>query len=240
MKEVKTKSKIKEVEVSDEFKLESPEDIKPAKKRKKIAKKSTTFEISSIINKIKFIWVKIKLCMTYIIIAVLAVWMIQQNWQLKSQNTELKQTLLAKINTLQNQTAQEFVNARKIYVCNMEKIYQELKVEERNANFEIELAKLNNDVKAAQKKIDSLKNAKVKADYSDVYLNSLVAKRDKMADDYKNALQQTLTYVNQALSEVATEQGVNTIFRSKATAVNTKYTIDVTPQVLEKIKNFQQ
>ena len=68
----------------------------------------------------------------------------------------------------------------------------------------------------------------------------MVAKRDKVSQDYQDALQQTLANVNQALSEVAKENSVNTIFRSKATSVMTKYTIDVTPQVLEKIKNMQQ
>ena len=60
-----------------------------------------------------------------------------------------------------------------------------------------------------------------------------------MAEDYQNSLQQTLANVNQALSEVAAESGVNVIFRSKATAVSTKYTVDVTQKVLEKIKNME-
>lgn len=240
----KNKTENKTYEVDDEFKLEPPEDIKPAKKvaKKKINnnKKSVQAKMKSLEKNCVQMWPKIKPFMAYFLIFLLAVWLIVQNRNLTAKNYELQQSLSDQIKKLQNQTAQEFVNSRKIYVCDMEKIYQELKIEERNKNFEIEISKLNDEVKSAHKKIESLKEAKVKADYTDVYLNSLVAKRDKTAEDYQNALQQTLANVNKALSEVATELGVNTIFRSKATAVITKYTVDVTSQVLEKINKIQQ
>lgn len=238
MKTVRTKSKNKEIKVKNESQSIS-EDVKPEKKNsseiKKISTrlKKTEQSLSSIFHKIHF-------SMVYIVLAALAIWFGVQNHRLVKQNEQMKVDLTQKINILKNQVAKQVVNERKIYVCNLEQIYQELKVEERNRNFEIELEKLNNEVKSAQKKIDSLKNAKVKANYSDVYLNSLVAKRDKVAEDYQKSLQKTLADVNQSLNEVATEQGINTIFRNKAVAVNTKYTVDVTPFVLEKIKKLQQ
>ena len=237
MKAVKTTSKGKEVKVKNEAKTVS-DNVKQEKKNVSEAKKisaklqKTEKNLCSVCHKIHFSAV-------YVVLVALAIWFSVQNHRLAVQNEQIKNDLSQKINVLKNQVAKQVVNERRVYICNMEEIYAALQVEERNRNFEIELDKLNNEVKSAQKKIDSLKNAKVKANYSDVYLNSLVAKRDKVAEDYQNSLQQTLANVNQALSEVAAESGVNVIFRSKATAVSTKYTVDVTQKVLEKIKNME-
>lgn len=237
MKAVKTTSKGKEVKVKNEAKTVS-DNVKQEKKNVSESKKISA-KLQKTEKNLCSVWHKIHFSAVYVVLAALAIWFSVQNHRLAVQNEQIKNNLSQKINVLKNQVAKQVVNERRVYICNMEEIYAALQVEERNRNFEIELDKLNNEVKSAQKKIDSLKNAKVKANYSDVYLNSLVAKRDKVAEDYQNSLQQTLANVNQALSEVAAESGVNVIFRSKATAVSTKYTVDVTQKVLEKIKNME-
>lgn len=241
MKDVKTKSKTKEVKVKNEDKTKNKIKSEESKTIKSLKKKMSIIsdvQAAKIELKKSRMWVWMLVEIT--LFALLTVGIVIQNSNLIKKNEQLEELLTTKIGNLKTQVAKEFINSRKIYVCDVEKIYQELNVEERNKNFELELEKLNNEVKSAQRKINSLKKSNVKAEYSDVYLNSLLAKRDKIADDYQNALQQTLAYVNQALSEVAVEQGVNTIFRNKAMAVNTKYTIDVTPLILEKIKKLQE
>ena len=71
-------------------------------------------------------------------------------------------------------------------------------------------------------------------------LKPLQMKRDELLDSYSQSMQKSLGQINEALAELATENNVPTIFINKSVAVNTNYVIDVTPQVVEKIKAKQQ
>ena len=237
MKAVKTqkKNEKKTQQKPEEFKLEPTPSETPAKKKKKVETKKVIEDTEKRLTKAYGV---LKFLPVYFFLAVLAALTVVQADKISRQNAEIF-ALDERIKELQGQTAVEIVNNRRIFVCNMEEIYKQLNVNERNADFELKIAKLDDDVTAAHKKIKNLKNAKVKADFTDVYLNSLVAKRDKMVEEYQNALQDTMAKINQAMAEVATEQKANTIFRSQAVTALTKYTVDVTQEVLKKISEIK-
>lgn len=240
----------------EEFKLESTSNEVPVKKKRKTEKlksEPVTSEISTLKNKKSFTSKEIaaevgkklaqmqgnfKLLPIYVLITILAILTGVQANKINVQKNNIIQ-LNNRVEELQNQTAQEIVNNRRVFVCNMEEIYKQLNVEDRNTDFELKIAKLNDDVSAAQQKIKNLKDAKVKADFTDVYLNSLLAKRDKMVEEYQNSLQETMVKINQAMAAVATEKKATTIFRSQAVTALTKYTVDVTNDVLKKINEIK-
>lgn len=195
-------------------------------------------DIKATESKLLKIFSGLKTLPLYILLAVLAVLVGIQSRVINAQKKDIL-TLNENLQNLQNQTAQEIVNNRRVFVCNMEEIYKQLNVESRNTDFELKIAKLNDDVSAAQRKIKNLKDAKVKADFTDVYLNSLLAKRDKMVEEYQNSLQETMVKINQAMAAVATEKKATTIFRSQAVTALTKYTVDVTNDVLKKINEIK-
>ena len=195
-------------------------------------------DIKATESKLLKIFSRLKTLPLYILLAVLAVLVGMQSRAINAQKKDIL-TLNENLQNLQNQAAQEIVNNRRVFVCNMEEIYKQLNVESRNTDFELKIAKLNDDVSAAQRKIKNLKDAKVKADFTDVYLNSLLAKRDKMVEEYQNALHETMVKINQAMAAVATEKKATTIFRSPAVTALTKYTIDVTNDILQKINEIK-
>ncbi len=195
-------------------------------------------DIKATESKLLKIFSRLKTLPLYILLAVLAVLVGMQSRAINAQKKDIL-TLNENLQNLQNQAAQEIVNNRRVFVCNMEEIYKQLNVESRNTDFELKIAKLNDDVSAAQRKIKNLKDAKVKADFTDVYLNSLLAKRDKMVEEYQNALHETMVKINQAMAAVATEKKATTIFRSQAVTALTKYTIDVTNDILQKINEIK-
>lgn len=240
----------------EEFKLETTSNEVPVEKKRKTEKlksKPVTSKISTFKNKKSFTSKEIaaevgkklaqmqgnfKLLPIYVLITILAILTGVQANKINVQKNNIIQ-LNNRVEELQNQTAQEIVNNRRIFVCNMEEIYKQLNVESKNTDFELEIAKLNDDVSAAQQKIKNLKDAKVKADFTDVYLNSLLAKRDKMVEEYQNSLHETMVKINQAMAAVAAEKKATTIFRSQAVTALTKYTIDVTNDILQKINEIK-
>lgn len=249
MKTVKTKKKA-EQPIEEELKLETT-DKSPVKKTEELKSKATTNNTPKIKKKIETKKViegaekklivtcnNFKFLPVYLLIAILAVLLGMQASKINEQKNSIAE-LNNRVDGLQSQTAVEIVNNRRIFVCNMEELYKQLNVNQRNTEFEMKIAKLDDDVTAAQKKIKNLKNAKVKADFTDVYLKSLVAKRDKMVEEYQDALHDTMAKINQAMAEVAMEQKANTIFRSQAVTALTKYTVDVTQEVLKKISEIK-
>ena len=157
----------------EEFKLESTSNEVPVEKKRKTEKlksEPVTSEISTFKNKKSFTSKEIaaevgkklaqmqgnfKLLPIYVLITILAILTGVQANKIKVQKNNIIQ-LNNRVEELQNQTAQEIVNNRRIFVCNMEEIYKQLNVESKNTDFELEIAKLNDDVSAAQQKIKNL------------------------------------------------------------------------------------
>jgi phage-related protein len=228
----------KEAEQSapEELELEPAKSkVSASEKEIKIQTKKTVEEVE---KKLTQAYGKFRLLPVYLLLAILAILAGLQAHKISQQKNDIA-AIGERVKELQTQTAVEIVNNRRIFVCNMEEIYKQLNINERNTDFELKIAKLDNDVTAAQKKIKNLKNAKVKADFTDVYLNSLVAKRDKVVEEYQDALHDTMAKINRAMAEVAVEKKATTIFRSQAVTALTKYTIDVTQDILDKINEMK-
>lgn len=140
-------------------------------------------------------------------------------------------------NQIKAQNAQ--IEASKmVYFYNLEAVLRETNAISAKTNFESEILKLNDEVFAAEKKIKSIKDAKVKADFSDVYLNTIKLKREELIKKYDESIKTITDGINKALAEVAAEKGVATIFVQSAIAVNTAYTEDVTDEIIKRLKKM--
>ena len=140
-------------------------------------------------------------------------------------------------NQIKAQNAQ--IEASKmVYFYNLEEVLRETNAISAKTNFESEILKLNDEVFAAEKKIKSIKDAKVKADFSDVYLNTIKLKREELIKKYDESIKTITDGINKALAEVAAEKGVATIFVQSAIAVNTAYTEDVTDEIIKRLKKM--
>ena len=126
-------------------------------------------------------------------------------------------------------------NSRVIYVYNMEKAVHSTEVDLRNKKFNTDLAALEIEVQDTKDKIKKIKDAKVKDDISEIYLKSLMDKRDNLVNDYQNYMTDMLDKMNKALAEVATEHNAVTIFNANSMVVTTKDVIDVTDEVVQKV-----
>ncbi|MBR1825469.1 MAG: OmpH family outer membrane protein [Alphaproteobacteria bacterium] len=125
---------------------------------------------------------------------------------------------------------------RKIYVFNMDDTVKGIGLQEANQKFETDINDLDAQVKEAQATIKDLKDEAMKAKILNLSIKPLQMKRDDLLDAYSKSMQQSLAQINEALAEIATENNVPTIFMSKSVAVNTNYVVDVTEQVVAKIK----
>lgn len=152
-------------------------------------------------------------------------------------------SLEKRITKVENDTAQMEDNLakrvddnRKIYVYSMEETLRAAGIPASSQQFETDIASLEKEVADAQEKIKTLKEAQVQEEFSDMYLRSLKMRRDELINKYSESMQVVLNAINQALEEVARENNVHTIFLSSAIAISTEYVVDVTPQVIEKMK----
>jgi len=137
---------------------------------------------------------------------------------------------------IEDKLAKRVDDNRRIYVYNMEETLLAAGIPASSQQFESDIASLEREVADAQEKIKTLKEAQVKEEFSDMYLRSLKMKRDELINKYSESMQVVLDAINQALEEVARENNVHTIFLSSAIAVSTEYVVDVTPQVIAKMK----
>lgn len=144
------------------------------------------------------------------------------------------------VSKVENTVSQNVDNNRKIYIFNMEEAVNSTGVKDANLKFEEDINELDAQVKDAQATIKSIKDEAVKAKMLNLTLKPLQMKRDDLLEAYSKSMQESLIQINEALAEYATENNVPTIFINKSVAVNTNYVIDVTPEVIAKIKAKQQ
>ncbi len=146
-----------------------------------------------------------------------------------------------KVHGLQKQISAQnaqIEESRKVYVYSLDDVLKGANVIEIKRKFEGEIIKLNDEVFDAEKKIKSLKDAKVKEDFSTMYLNNVKMKRDELLANYDKTIKELTTKVNKAVGEIAKEKNVSVIFIKNAIAVKTPYIVDVTDEVIKKMKEY--
>ena len=95
---------------------------------------------------------------------------------------------------------------------------------------------LTKEIEEAGKKIKNLKNEKVKEDFSDLYLQSLIAKRNDLVGGYQQKLQEITSKVNQALENVMKANNITAVFDTKVLLGHSNKVIDITSLVAQ---NFE-
>ena len=130
----------------------------------------------------------------------------------------------------------ELKSARTVYVYSLEEAMRGINASEKKKKFEEEALRLNEEVSAAEEKIKNFKDEKLKQDFTDVYLNSLRLKRDNLVEAYQKMLEDLSEKVNKGLEEIAEEKDANTIFLKSSVAVQTPLVVDVTPELVKKLK----
>ena len=138
-----------------------------------------------------------------------------------------------KIHSLEKQLEEN----RVVYVYDMEKLVAvSPALAEVRQNYEAKIAKLSEQVDAAVAKLNTIKDKKAKAEYSEVYLNTLTLKRNDLIEEYQQALNNVGEKINAALVDVANQKKVNAVFSANSISVKTGYVLDITPDVLNAVK----
>ena len=132
--------------------------------------------------------------------------------------------------------SQQIEQAQKVYVFSMEDALIKLGTVSLKQNFEKEVMALNNELEKNEKKIETIRNAKVRDDFSAVYMDSLKLKRDTLVQNYQKQLADLTEQINKALYEVAKKYDAPTIFNAKSTVVKTNKVVDVTSEVVNIVK----
>jgi len=125
---------------------------------------------------------------------------------------------------------------RKIYVYNMDEVLIQTGFVDSKKKFDEDVLKLNDEVVVAEKKIKNFKNEKVKDDFATVYLNSLKLKRNELIDNYQKQIEELTNKINESLKVIAAEKNAPTIFNKSSIAVMTNDVIDVSDDLIDKIK----
>ncbi|MBR1915217.1 MAG: hypothetical protein IJ830_02085 [Alphaproteobacteria bacterium] len=131
---------------------------------------------------------------------------------------------------------QKLENSRKIYFYDLQEVIRHTGIAEAKQKYEQDVISLNEDLLAAEKKIKSLKDAKVKEDFSEVYLKNLRLKRDELVENYEKSISELTGKINVALAEIAKEKDTSAIFVRDILVVKTPYVEDVTDDVIKHLK----
>lgn len=127
-------------------------------------------------------------------------------------------------------------NNRKIYVFNMDEVLIQTGFVDSKKKFDEDVLKLNDEVLASEKKIKNIKNAKVQDDFANVYLNSLKLRRNELVDNYQKQIEELTGKINKNLKIIAAERNAPAIFNKSSLAVMTDDVIDVSADLIAKIK----
>lgn len=136
---------------------------------------------------------------------------------------------------IEAQQAQIAVN-RRIYVYSLEDVLRATDAVAAKTNFESEVIKLNDEILEAEGKIKSLKDAKVKADFSDVYMKNLRLKRDDLVAKYEQSIAELTDKINKTIEEIAEEKNAPAVFLKSSVAVISDDVEDITSEVIARIK----
>lgn len=125
----------------------------------------------------------------------------------------------------------------KIYVYSMENVLLLAGMADENKQHQIELDKLEKEIDAAKKKLNSIKDKKLKQEYSEVYMKSLSLKRDTLVETHNKFMANLLKNVNRALLAVTEKYKAPTIFSAKSIVVHTPNVVDVTKEISDYLKD---
>ena len=140
------------------------------------------------------------------------------------------------ITQMEGNFTQNVDNNRKIYVFNMDETVKGIGLQDANQKFESDINDLDAQVKDAEATIKGLKDEAMKTKILNLSIKPLQMKRDDLLEAYSASMQKYLQQINDALAQIATEKNIPVIFMNKAVAVNTNYVVDVTAEVIEKVK----
>ncbi len=125
----------------------------------------------------------------------------------------------------------------KVYVYSMENVLLLAGMADENKQYQIEMDKLGKEIDAAQKKLNGMKDKKLKQEYSDMYMKSLTLKRDTLVETHDKFMANLLKNVNRALLTVTAKYKAPTIYTAKSIAVHTPNVIDVTDEISDYLKD---
>ncbi|MBR1825004.1 MAG: OmpH family outer membrane protein [Alphaproteobacteria bacterium] len=127
-------------------------------------------------------------------------------------------------------------NVDHTYVYNMEAVLMQTGMADENRKFETNMANLEKEIDAAEKKVKSMKDKKLQEEYREMYMKSLTLKRNTLVEEHEKFMKSLLKNINKTLAEVAKDNNVKVIFSNKAIIFSTNYVTDVTPTVAAKLK----
>ncbi len=138
-----------------------------------------------------------------------------------------------KIHILENVVAHDSM----IYIYSMENVLLLAGMADENKQYQIDLDKLDKEIDAAQKKLNGMKDKKLKQEYSEMYMKSLTLKKDTLTETHDKFMANLLKNVNRALLTVAKKYRAPTIFTAKSIAVQTPNVVDVTDEISKYLKD---
>lgn len=142
-----------------------------------------------------------------------------------------------KIEEMKASFAQKLADNSKIYTYNLEEVVAAMNIAEKKQQYEASIMQLNNELTEAENKIKTLKDAKVKEDFTEVYLKNIKMKRDEIVGNYEKSMQEITMKLNRAMEDVVREKNLPTVFYQNTMAIKTPHMVDVTADVLQKFKN---
>ena len=143
------------------------------------------------------------------------------------------------INNIDTTHTKQLDDNRKIYVFSMEDTVMALGMLENRRQFETKVGKLNEEVRAAERKVKGIKDKAVRSEYSEVYMKSLQIKRDNLIEEYEKQMSEMTKRINSALESIVVEQKLPVVWTSKNVAVSTQEVIDITPEVVAKLQQSE-
>ena len=148
--------------------------------------------------------------------------------------------LFYQVRSASNQDAllQKIEQGSQVYTYNLDRIFEAMNIAEAKKQYEESVIGLNNELLQAEEKIKSLKDAKVKEDFSEMYLKNLKLRRDEIVSNYEKAVAGLNEKFTKALEEIVHEQNLPAVFLSGAIAVKTEKTVDLTDQIIAKMKKM--
>ena len=132
-----------------------------------------------------------------------------------------------------------FLSARSdiVYVYSPEiLVAQSPEIVAMKENYTKRVNELTKEIEEAGQKIKNFKNEKVKEDFSDIYLQSLIAKRNDLVGGYQQKLQEITSKVNQALENVMKANNITAVFDTKVLLGRSNKVIDITSLISQ---NFE-
>jgi hypothetical protein len=178
-----------------------------------------------------------------VFVLLVAVLLIVRNMSLEEQNMCLQQDvqmLKSQFSNIDSQVAQKIDAGRKIYVFSLDDTVLSLGMLDKKKLFEQKVNKLNDEVRAAEKKLKGIKDQSVRSEYSEVYMKSLQIKRNNFIMDYEKEMAELNNRINKALEDVVVEQKLPAVWSAKNIAVATPDVVDITEAVIAKLQESEK